>query len=87
MSQGCPYFIISNISSTEAWAVLVEKEEPVIDIGERNIQVARRILNMHRIRIIRQDVGGESGRCIRFNTATNTVFRQFTDLAEQNQQL
>ncbi len=63
-------------------ADLVEEGQAGGDIGGRNVQIARQILNVHRIRIIREEVGGKRGRCIRFNTATNTVFCEFTDRLE-----
>jgi chemotaxis protein CheD len=63
-------------------ADLVEKGQAGSDIGRKNVQIARQILNAHRIRIIREEMGGKRGRCIRFNTATNTVFCEFTDRLE-----
>ena len=38
------------------------------DIGRENIMVARRVLAKQRIRIISEDVGGEKGRKVVFNT-------------------
>lgn len=60
-------------------AMLIEKGEVGSDIGRRNIAVARQVLNTHRIRIIRQEVGGTRGRCIKFNTQTNGVECEYTD--------
>ncbi|MBF0234109.1 MAG: chemotaxis protein CheD, partial [Desulfamplus sp.] len=41
-----------------------------INVGTNNIRTARRILNNKKIRIVSEDVGGEIGRKIIFNTAT-----------------
>lgn len=41
------------------------------DIGKDNIEIARKILKKSRISIISEDVGGEKGRKIVFNTNTN----------------
>ena len=41
-----------------------------INVGINNIRAARRILNSRKIRIVSEDVGGEIGRKIIFNTST-----------------
>ena len=46
-------------------------------IGQKNIDIARKILANHRIRIIREESGETRGRRVRFDTATNTVFCRF----------
>jgi len=43
------------------------------DIGRDNIEIARKILSKNRISITSQDVGGEKGRKVVFNTSTNEV--------------
>jgi chemotaxis protein CheD len=43
------------------------------DIGKENINIARRVLRREKIAIVSEDVGGEKGRKIVFNTATNEV--------------
>ena len=43
------------------------------DIGKNNIFVARRILENKKIHIVSDDVGGEKGRKIIFNTGTSEV--------------
>jgi chemotaxis protein CheD len=43
------------------------------NIGRENIQVARKLLTRKRIRIVSEDVGGEKGRKVVFNTHTNEV--------------
>ena len=47
------------------------------DIGRKNTDIARKILTDHRIRTIREEIGGNRGRRIRFDTAINTVFCRF----------
>ncbi len=44
-----------------------------INVGINNIKAARRILNSKRIKIISEDVGGEVGRKIIFNTSTYEI--------------
>ncbi|MBN2126379.1 MAG: chemotaxis protein CheD [Deltaproteobacteria bacterium] len=43
------------------------------NIGEENTRIARRILSRKGIRIVSEDVGGERGRKIVFDTGTNEV--------------
>ena len=43
------------------------------DIGRKNIEIARKILSKNQIPITSQDVGGEKGRKVVFNTSTNEV--------------
>jgi two-component system chemotaxis response regulator CheB len=43
------------------------------DIGARNIDVARRMLEAYSIRISYEDVGGSKGRRIDFNTETDAI--------------
>ena len=43
------------------------------DIGQDNIKVARNILNQKKIKIVSEDVGGERGRKIVFNTLNNEI--------------
>jgi len=43
------------------------------DIGSKNIEIAREILLKNRISITSQDIGGEKGRKVVFNTNTNDV--------------
>lgn len=44
-----------------------------INMGRENIRTARTILNRKKIRIISEDVGGEVGRKIIFNTSTSEI--------------
>jgi chemotaxis protein CheD len=43
------------------------------NIGRENVRMARRILIRHRIRVASEDVGGEKGRKVVFNTHQNEV--------------
>ena len=58
-------------------AAVIKTNNPGSDIGQKNIEVVQKILTAHRIRIIREEVGGTRGRRVRFDTATNTVFCRF----------
>lgn len=44
-----------------------------INIGKENVMVARKMLAKGRINVVSEDVGGEKGRKIVFNTDTNDV--------------
>jgi chemotaxis protein CheD len=43
------------------------------DIGRQNISIARQVLNRKHIHIAAEDVGGQLGRKIIFNTRTNEI--------------
>jgi len=43
------------------------------NVGKDNIAAARRVLAKKRVRIVSEDVGGEKGRKLVFNTSTNEV--------------
>jgi chemotaxis protein CheD len=58
-------------------AAVVKTKTPGEAIGQKNIEGAREVLAAHRIRIIREEVGGTRGRRIRFDTSDNTVFCRF----------
>lgn len=57
------------------------------DIGEKNIAVAHEVLKSHYIRIIKEDVGGNQGRRIKFDTETNTVHCRYTGHTEEAKRL
>jgi chemotaxis protein CheD len=44
-----------------------------IDIGRRNIMVARRVLTRNGIRVVSEDVGGAKGRKIVFHSNINEI--------------
>jgi two-component system chemotaxis response regulator CheB len=46
-------------------------------IGEKNIEMALKVLSDHGIRVVEQNVGGERGRKIAFNTETGEVMHSF----------
>jgi two-component system, chemotaxis family, protein-glutamate methylesterase/glutaminase len=59
-------------------------------IGERNIEVARRVVEAAAITIDHEDVGGTSGRRIDFDTGTGTVECRVirgTDAAPRNEEI
>jgi len=43
------------------------------DVGKENISVARKVLNKKQIRIVSEDVGGEKGRKVLFNTGSYEI--------------
>ena len=47
------------------------------NIGKENIEVAHKVLKKFRIRIARQEVGGQRGRRIKFDTGTMKIFCRF----------
>ena len=49
------------------------KETSGEDIGRENIRIARAILRKSRIQLVSEDVGGERGRKIVFNTGSNEI--------------
>jgi chemotaxis protein CheD len=48
-----------------------------INVGERNVQIAKEQLETHGIKILKENLGGNTGRKIRFNTGTGEVFMKF----------
>ncbi len=44
-----------------------------LNIGQRNIEAARKILNAERIPIVAEEVGGKSGRTITFDTVNGLI--------------
>ncbi|MDD5373105.1 MAG: chemotaxis protein CheD [Sulfurimonas sp.] len=47
-------------------------------VGEKNILVAREILNDYKIKIVAEDVGGNNGRKIQFNLEQGKVLLKYT---------
>lgn len=58
-------------------AAVIKTNSEGYGIGEKNIDIARKILAAHRIRIIKEETAGTRGRRIRFDTATNETFCRF----------
>jgi len=56
-----------------------------VDIGERNILFAKSRLAQHRIKVVHQDVGGELGRKIHFNSVTGQVIVKKIDASPGRQ--
>lgn len=54
-------------------ATVLQMVAPNISVGGRNIQIASDMLKQKKIRVISQDVGGNYGRKIMFNTYTGAV--------------
>ena len=65
----------SKIKNLEAqlFGGALNREISSTSIGLENIIIARKILAKERIRIVSEDVGGEKGRKIVFNTGTNEI--------------
>jgi chemotaxis protein CheD len=55
-------------------ATLWENTAGLMRVGDRNVVLARELLQEHRIAIISSDVQGNTGRKIIFNAETGTVF-------------
>jgi chemotaxis protein CheD len=49
----------------------------IINVGERNVLVAREQMAAFGIRVIYENVGGHEGRRIKYNTGTNEVWLKF----------
>lgn len=45
-----------------------------MNIGHRNVEMARRLLNFSRLNIVSEDTGGSMGRKLLFNTGTGDVW-------------
>ena len=52
------------------------------DIGERNVSIARDMLAKHGITIVSENVGGERGRKIVFQTETGQVYMKYLGQVE-----
>ena len=51
--------------------------ESSMNIGERNIEIAKEVLSLHGIKIIAENTGGTVGRKLRYNTGTGQVMMKF----------
>jgi len=54
-------------------AAMWENSNGLLAVGERNIALARTLLERHRIPVVSADLGGDAGRKIIFDTATGSV--------------
>ncbi len=59
----------------------------ISDIGLRNISAARRVLEGHGIRVVDEDVGGQHGRRIYFDTASGKVTVKRIQKSEETERL
>jgi chemotaxis protein CheD len=48
-----------------------------MEIGARNIEIAKEVLANHRIKIIAENVGGSVGRKLKYHTGTGQVMMKF----------
>ncbi len=54
-----------------------------LKIGDQNIEIARQTLSNYGIKIIAENVGGEVGRKLRYNTGTGQVMMKFLTKSER----
>ena len=58
-------------------AMLMQTQNSQLNIGRRNIEIAREVLNEENIPIITSNLGGNQGRKILFHTQTGVVRHKF----------
>lgn len=58
-------------------AKMLREQSEFFDIGRRNIDLARKLLDEHDISITASSIGGNRGRRIFFNSATGEVLQKF----------
>lgn len=63
---------------------VVETKSNLFKIGERNIEIAVKMLKENNIKITGQSVGGKNGRKIRFNTETGVVLMKIIQKQTNN---
>jgi chemotaxis protein CheD len=54
-----------------------------LKIGDQNIEIARQTLSNYGIKIIAENVGGDVGRKLRYNTGTGQVMMKFLTKSER----
>lgn len=57
--------------------------ESSMNIGQRNIDIAKEVLNQNNIKIIAENTGGNVGRKLRFDTGTGQVMMKFLNKSEK----
>jgi len=62
---------------------VIETTIKQFNIGERNIKIALEMLEMYKIPIIAQSVGGKLGRKIQYSTSSGEVKHKFIDKSVQ----
>lgn len=65
-------------------AVVLNSQDSVFHIGERNIHIAEQMLREIRVEIIASSTGGNSGRKIIFNTFTGEVKQKYLKKRQKN---
>jgi chemotaxis protein CheD len=65
----------SQLKNLEAQIVggAVNREFDTNKIGVMNVNIAKKILKKKKIRVVSEDIGGEKGRKVVFNTSTNEL--------------
>lgn len=64
-------------------AAVLNTNTNVLNIGNRNIQIAENLLQFNRINITASSMGGENGRKIIFNTKTGEIRHRFIKKTER----
>ncbi len=62
---------------------ILSHNKNIFNIGERNIEIARKLLEDYKITISSSNVGGNKGRKIRFNTFTGEVIMSWINASEK----
>lgn len=47
--------------------------DPLMKIGDRNVEMTKEVLKEEKIPVVKEDVGGNFGRTVIFDTSTNTI--------------
>ncbi len=67
----------SKIDNLQAYLIggasVIFDERQIFFVGERNVEVAKKLLDKHKIPIIYSDILGEKGRRVIFNTANGEI--------------
>ncbi len=66
--------IIAKVFGGAAVLTEITNRSGLLNIGERNIHIAKEVLEKHSIPILSIDVGGELGRILVFNTKNGKVY-------------
>ena len=57
--------------------------DSTMNIGQRNVDIAKQVLNQYNIKIIVENTGGTVGRKLRYDTATGQVMMKFLNKSEK----
>ena len=58
-------------------AAVLDATLPSFNIGQRNIEVAKELIEKYKIPLVAQSTGGKNGRKIIFNTSTGEIVHRF----------